>query len=164
MLSGRITKHHSRQPNSKRNPNKPNIQLKKLPDAGSTGTGELVTTNVSQLTTRFLSCCYTNAQGIRNKLPELLLRHRTENYAIIALTETWLNADIYDAELTIPGMNLVRTDRDGKGGGVALYHNQDLSCVPITSPELDVGDTLFCNVTLNDQNHFAGSPHLQINK
>ena len=44
---------------------------------------------------------------------------------IISVNETWLNGDICDTEISIDNFDLFRCDRDGRGGGVALYvrHN-----------------------------------------
>lgn len=39
----------------------------------------------------------------------------------------WFHGDISDAEVSLPGFNVIRTDRaEGKGGGVALYLHSDL--------------------------------------
>ena len=46
------------------------------------------------------------------------------------MTETWLNKDIFDAEVThdFPGYSLFRCDRSGRqGGGVALYLREDMT-------------------------------------
>ena len=42
---------------------------------------------------------------------------------IVCLTETWLDNSITNDELSIPGLNLIRLDRNRRGGGVALYIN-----------------------------------------
>ncbi|KAH6929689.1 hypothetical protein HPB50_004759 [Hyalomma asiaticum] len=44
----------------------------------------------------------------------------------IIYDETWLHSDIYDSEVTPPGFNVVRTDRQhGRGGGVAIFLSGD---------------------------------------
>ena len=45
---------------------------------------------------------------------------------IIALTETWLDANILELELEIPSYRLFRRDRSRHGGGIALYINESL--------------------------------------
>ena len=52
-------------------------------------------------------------------------------YPFIALTETWLKSYHHDAQLTIQGYSLCRSDRSNrKGGGVLLY---TLDSIPVTS-------------------------------
>ena len=48
---------------------------------------------------------------------------------IIAITETWLDKKIEDAEVDIPGYKIYRKDRDADGGGVAVYVRNDLSVI-----------------------------------
>ena len=96
-----------------------------------------------------LSCCYTNAQGLTNKLPELRLRQATYSWDIICVTETWLSPEISDAEITLLGMLSIRRDRPSKGGGVIIYHRNDLLCEIIDQPETKVSDSLWCHLLLN---------------
>jgi hypothetical protein len=68
---------------------------------------------------------YTNAQSLAGKVNELSCTAVDLNPDLILLTETWLNKDISDAYLTIPGYELksdLRMDREvGRGGGLAVY-------------------------------------------
>lgn len=57
-----------------------------------------------------------------------------EGYDIIGLSETWLHAGILDSGISIPGYNILRTDRDRRGGGVAFYYKDSLKCKIITLP------------------------------
>jgi len=67
-----------------------------------------------------LKCFYTNASSLFNKLDEI--KHRTDQYDIIAITETWATDDMADGELSIEGFSMIRSDRKGGiGGGVLLY-------------------------------------------
>ena len=61
---------------------------------------------------------YTNARGLKGKLPSLLQYIDEEKPDVVGLTETWLKpGDI----LNIPGYVVVRADRqERRGGGVAL--------------------------------------------
>ena len=48
----------------------------------------------------------------------------------VAVTETWLHAGVYDAEVShdFPGYSILRCDRVGRqGGGVAVYLRDDLT-------------------------------------
>ena len=97
---------------------------------------------------KHLSCCYTNAQGFRSKFSELLLRFQSAQWDIIAVTETWLMADILDSELCLPGMSLLRHDRLTRGGGALLYHRSEFQC-EIVIPSVSTPDTLWCRLKLS---------------
>lgn len=75
---------------------------------------------------------------------DLLNQH---NFTILALTETWLNEDVDDADLHIDGYVLLRKDRGSRGGGVAFYLRENLCCKIV--PSLSVGERLWVNVKLN---------------
>ena len=106
------------------------------------------TTAPSLLYTTSLKCLYTNAQGLRNKLEELCDHCLEDMPDIVAVTETWFRQDICDAELAIPNFCLLRNDRSSRGGGVALYYHNSLSCVQICDEELFLQDTLWCTLKL----------------
>jgi hypothetical protein len=65
----------------------------------------------------------SNVRSLRNKFDEIALL--AENLApdLMAFTETWLTQEIRDAEVQIPGYELVRSDRTAGSihGGVILY-------------------------------------------
>lgn len=48
------------------------------------------------------------------------------NFKILGITETWLQEDISNDVISITGYNLVRRDRQFRGGGVALYIGTNL--------------------------------------
>ena len=53
------------------------------------------------------------------------------NYLFLGLTETHLNENITDIELTIKNFNIVRCDRLARnGGGVCLYINHKARIIP----------------------------------
>ena len=52
------------------------------------------------------------------------------NSLLVAVTETWLNSGVLDAEVShnMPGYHILRCDRSGRdGGGVAVYLRDDLT-------------------------------------
>ena len=51
-----------------------------------------------------------------------------------------------DAELKIASMNLLRRDRKGRGGGVAIYHKEDLICQELNDEALALQDTIWCSI------------------
>src|SRR5207245_3597166 len=50
-----------------------------------------------------LSCVYFNARSIVNKHKELEMYVLDKKFDIIGITETWLNAEILDNEMSIEG-------------------------------------------------------------
>lgn len=50
-----------------------------------------------------------------------------ENFMILGVTETWLSPEIGNDVLGIDGYGLVRNDREGRGGGVAIYYKTNLN-------------------------------------
>ena len=54
--------------------------------------------------------------------------------AVLAVSETWLDGSIMDAEIELVGYTVIRKDRNRNGGGVCLYIRSDISYNP--RPEL----------------------------
>ena len=53
-----------------------------------------------------------------------------ENFDVLFINETWLNNNVNDAEINIPGYSILRKDRDnGRGGGVAVYLKNTLNAM-----------------------------------
>ncbi|CAI2738937.1 unnamed protein product [Dicrocoelium dendriticum] len=96
-----------------------------------------------------MQCCYTNAQGLYSKLPELRHRHEAATWDIIALTETWLSNEILDPEIELSEMSVIRNDRPSRGGGVAIYYRDHLKCEALTEHSLIIPDALFCRLQLS---------------
>ena len=59
--------------------------------------------------------------NIRSKLNEISLLVSNHNLNVLTLSETWLDESICDAEVSFPGYNLLRQDRNRHGGGVAIF-------------------------------------------
>lgn len=57
------------------------------------------------------------------KLEDILLIHSPD---ILCITETRLHGDIHNSEI-VPPYSLIRTDRDGRGSGVAIAVRKGLS-------------------------------------
>ena len=80
---------------------------------------------------------YFNARSIRNKINELKAYVSTNNFDIIAISETWLDFDRrdYRGELEIEGYNLYNRDRIGRrGGGVIIYCSDRIESMEINLP------------------------------
>lgn len=75
-----------------------------------------------------------NVNSLTNKSDELETLVKTQKVyrecSLMCFTETWLNQNIPDSIVDVPGFTLIRSDRDAeasgkkKGGGLALFVNQ----------------------------------------
>jgi len=75
-----------------------------------------------------------NAQSLRNKLSELLATVTAKDPEIIGITESWGDEKNSDAEFSIPGYGMYRSDHKSghRGGGVLLYVKAELNAVQVT--------------------------------
>ena len=108
-----------------------------------------------------LSCLYLNARSIVNKHNELEMYVLEEKFDIVCITETWMNSSILDSEMSISGYSLHRKDRNDvdkhRGGGVAVYVHNDLSCVHREEIfEQNFPETIWCNINCNGRNTLIG--------
>ena len=103
-----------------------------------------VTTND---TMQKLNILYYNARSILPKLDHLSLSVKLYEPHIICITKSWLSKDISGDELSLPGYQLFRLDRDrhggggGGGGGGGLMYVSLLFTVtphPLPSPALEL--------------------------
>ena len=80
---------------------------------------------------RGLKCIHQNIRSLSGKVDELciVINDSKSGIHIIAITETWLDEKIEDAEVDIPGYKIYRKDCDADGGGVAVYVRIDLSVI-----------------------------------
>ena len=63
-----------------------------------------------------------------SELNEFRITHRNQPFKLICLLETWLNADVSDDEINLPGYSTVRKDSVGRiGGGVAIHYSDNIS-------------------------------------
>ena len=64
----------------------------------------------------------------RSKASFLWDQAQLSNCIMLGITETWLTDQHADAEVSIPGFCILRSDRKGReGGGVALYLREDIT-------------------------------------
>ncbi|KAJ8018258.1 LINE-1 reverse transcriptase-like [Holothuria leucospilota] len=64
---------------------------------------------------------HLNVRSLIPKLSELKLLAVRTKATIIALSETWLDDSVTNAEISIEGYSVLRRDRNRNGGGVCLY-------------------------------------------
>lgn len=103
-------------------------------------------------------CYYQNVSGLCSKTVDLFNASLHCHYSIIAITETWLNDSIYNAELfDASRFDVFRKDRDftrtgtRRGGGVILAVRKELSAVPVdfNCCEIPFIDVIIVKVKLN---------------
>ncbi len=90
--------------------------------------------------------CHLNARSTRNKFSDLEELIATENFDIIAITESRLNTKDRDflAEYNLPGYSIFSCDRENwAGGGVILYINNNLYPCAIQTEKINNGDLNF---------------------
>ena len=85
---------------------------------------------ISYIKPRGIKILHQNVNGIISKMEKLkiLLGETHKNIHILGITETKLNKDIFDTEISINNYITVRKDRrSGPGGGVCIYIRDDLN-------------------------------------
>ena len=92
----------------------------------------------SSFTNNLPKCLLLNVRSIRNKIDEFQALLSMDSFDVIALTETWLDANFEDKELGLEGYNIFRKDRQGKrGGGVLMAIKSCYSCTRRVDLEVD---------------------------
>lgn len=76
------------------------------------------------------SVLLANVRSLRSKVDEVGVVSRTNNVSVVCLTETWLDDEISDSYVGIPGYFIIRRDRTSTvrdhGGGVSVYVKEDM--------------------------------------
>ncbi len=76
---------------------------------------------------------HLNVRSIINKLDHIVIFIQQTDPDILVLTESWLRKNISNVDIALPGYNIFRADRDGRGGGVAVYVKSDISVTVLDS-------------------------------
>ena len=86
--------------------------------------------NHSSVSDNSISICNINIRSARNKL-DFLFNNFTDEFDIIAVTETHLHPNISNNDIEIDSFskNIIRKDRNNAGGGLLIYF-KDYSRVP----------------------------------
>ena len=75
---------------------------------------------------------HINSQSLLCNFNEVKLLIRSRDVDILCVSETWLNANVLDTYIDIPGFKVFRND-GGKGGGTCIYVNDILKVTKVTS-------------------------------
>ena len=76
---------------------------------------------------RGLQMIHLNINSVLSKIEELRVVARKSKAAVIGVTESKLDATVLDGEVNIDGYEVIRSDRNRHGGGVACYVRNDIS-------------------------------------
>ena len=91
-----------------------------------------------------------DARSLNNQIHNFQSYIYSNDFDVIAITETWLTKHIYTNELLPCGYNVLRKDRNGRGGGVLLAFKDSISFRELPSPnDLEV---LSAEITTNNLN------------
>ena len=98
-----------------------------------------------------LSFIYANAQSLRHKMSELLTTVEAMDPPGIGVSETWGDTDILDAEFSIPGYTMFRSDRikGHRGGGVLLYIKSELNATEMKMTS-KFSDQVWCKISITN--------------
>nr|CAI5870126.1 unnamed protein product [Callosobruchus analis] len=77
------------------------------------------------------------------------------DFDFLALSETWLNEDTDNTIVALSGYNLFRSDRNGRGGGVAIYARKNTVC-SIISVDTKGFDELWLTANISGQKYAIG--------
>ena len=76
---------------------------------------------------RGLHMIHLNINSVLSKIDELRVVAKKSKAAVIGVTESKLDATVLDGEVNIDGYEVIRSDRNRHGGGVACYVRNDIS-------------------------------------
>ena len=76
---------------------------------------------------RGLHFVHLNINSLLSKIDELREIAKVSTAAVIGITESKLDNSVLDGEINIEGYNIIRSDRNRHGGGVACYIRSDIS-------------------------------------
>lgn len=94
---------------------------------------------IEKLSLDGLKCCHLNVNGLFSKLDEIKLLLFETKIDILTITESHLNSQIHDYEISIQDYSFIRKDRSGRGnswGGVIVYHKDNLDVCQLDKYEL----------------------------
>ncbi|CAH1988353.1 unnamed protein product [Acanthoscelides obtectus] len=66
---------------------------------------------------------HINCRSVLSGFHEFSTLVQNNNLDIVGISETWLSKDISNDHISMNGYNCYRCDRDGRGGGVAVFVN-----------------------------------------
>ncbi len=110
---------------------------------------------LNQPTLEHLKFYYTNANSLNNKMSSLDALASTSNPTIIAISETWFNQN---SNTHLHGYSPILKNRNGHGGGVALYISEEIESFEIHNQELENQEVeqIWCGIRVGDEKFLIG--------
>ena len=92
-----------------------------------------------------LKLAHLNIRSLPRNLDQLRILLHNKPIDVLSLNETFLTADIFDDDVSIPGYLLCRNDRGSRhGGGVAFYVIDNLSNTEIIAVDTTMTTNVEC--------------------
>ena len=85
---------------------------------------------------RFPSLLLANVRSISNKFEEVRLRITNLMPDVVVLTESWLDEEVPDCSISVNNYNVIRKDRNDKGGGILCYLRSQFTYSVITGSDI----------------------------
>ena len=83
------------------------------------------TIELSNLKQKGLNVVHLNIRSVIYKIDQIRMMISQAKIDVLCLTESWLNPNITDSELSIEGYKIFRKDRTlKKGGGILIYKKE----------------------------------------
>ena len=90
----------------------------------------VTSTDYNMFNKRGLHFIHINTRSLLPKIENIRILARKTRAACIAISESWLDSTVFDSEIHIDNYNILRKDRERRGGGVCLYIRDDLAFNP----------------------------------
>ena len=99
-----------------------------------------------------------NARSLLPKMMEVKRMLDSSSASILAISETWLDANVRDEEVAVQGYSILRRDRNRHGGGVLLYIRDSLAFNRRQDLELEGIESVWAEILLpKSRGIFVGS-------
>lgn len=115
---------------------------------------------------KHLNAYYQNCGGIRSKLANIRLNLAQSDYDIVLLTETWLQAGVFDSEVVPNNFNIFRRDRDTStshkkdGGGTLIAINKRIPAIRRAEWESKTSEEVIISIPMKNCNIIIGAVYI----
>nr|CAH7726613.1 unnamed protein product [Callosobruchus chinensis] len=100
---------------------------------------------------------HINARSLVSHFGSIREHALLKKYTFFLISETWLTREISDSEVAITGYRLFRKDRDGRGGGVAMYIANSICNIEMVPVVFKSCEAVFVSFSLNQEKIVLGT-------
>ena len=111
---------------------------------------------MNKQTTLKIGCL--NIRSLCNKVTELAIFMSTHDFDLLAINETWLDASVYDSDISIPSYEVIRNDRNRHGGGVCWYVKQGIKYKVMNNINTGI-ESMWLSVQVGKENVSIGTAY-----